>query len=155
MKTSRWQAVLASFAVVALVLAGAAAIGGCSSGAKGGQIEGRTWHVRAVAVAGGELKEAFLTVPMDARYEGGKVSGNAGCSTYTGSYTISGEKLTVTGIQAVKTSCDEFAANADAAYMTLLPGAATFTVEGTELSIYDQSGKEILHCRDEAAFQNQ
>jgi heat shock protein HslJ len=154
MKSSRLHGALASFGVVAAVLAGTLAIAGCSSSAKGGQIEGRTWHVRAVVVAGGELKEAFLTVPMDARYEGGRVSGNAGCSTYTGSYTISGEKLTVTGIQTVRTSCDQFAADADATYMALLPRVATFKVDGTELSVYDSGGKEILHCRDEEAFQN-
>jgi len=155
MKSSRLHRALASFGVVAAMLAGTLVIAGCSSSAKGGQIEARTWHVRAVAVAGGEPKEAFLTVPMDARYEGGKVSGNAGCSTYTGSYVISGEKLSVAGIQAVKTSCDQFAAVADAAYMAVLPGAATFKVEGAELSIYGNGGKEILHCRDEQAFQNQ
>jgi outer membrane murein-binding lipoprotein Lpp len=42
MKTSRLHGVLASFAVVAVMLAGTLAIAGCSSSPKGGQIEART-----------------------------------------------------------------------------------------------------------------
>ncbi len=154
METSRRHSFLASAAIVALVIAGALAIAGCSSGGpKGGQIEARTWHVRAFAQTGGDLKDAPLTVPLSARYELGKVSGSSGCSTFTGSYTISAEKLSVTDVQVANGSCDQIATDADAIYMTALPRAATFTVEGNELRIFDKDGKEILH-HHEAASQN-
>ncbi len=155
MMTPRGRTLVSSLAAVALVLAGVLAIAGCSSGGpKGGQIEARTWHVRAFAQAGGDLKDAPLTVPLSARYESGKVSGTAGCSTFTGSYTITAEKLSVTDVQVVKGSCDQIAMDADATYMAALPRAATFTVDGNDLSIFDKDGKEILHHLDERAFQN-
>ena len=155
MKSSRLHGALACFGVVSAMLAGTLAIAGCSAGAKGGQIEARTWHVLAFTNASGNLVDSPLTVPLDARYEGGKVSGSAGCSTFTGSYTVSGENLSVTGIEVVKGSCDQIAMTADATYMAALPRVATFRVDGPELSVYDGAGKEILHCRDEQAFQNQ
>ena len=38
--------------------------------------------------------------------------------------------------------------------MTALPRAATFTVDGNDLSIFDKDGKQILHHLDARAFQN-
>jgi heat shock protein HslJ len=138
------------FALVALVVAGVLASGACSS-SKGGPIEGRTWHVRAFVNASGKMVDAPLTVPLDARYESGKVTGASGCSTFAGSYAISGEVLTVSDVNIQQYTCDTIANDAHATYMAALPRAATFKVDGTELFVYDKDGKEILHCRDEQA----
>jgi heat shock protein HslJ len=140
------------FALVALVVTGSLASAACSS-SKGGPIEGRTWHVRGFADASGTMIDSPLTVPLDARYEGGNVTGSSGCSTFAGTSTVSGEVLTVSDIKVQQNTCDAIAMDANATYMAALPKAATFRIDGTELIVYDKDGKEILHCRDEQAAQ--
>ena len=140
------------FALVALVVTASLAAAACSS-SKGGPIEGRTWHVRGFADASGKLIDSPLTVPLDARYEGGKVTGNSGCSTFAGTYTVSGEVLKVSDIKIQQNTCDTIAMDANATYMAALPKASTFKVDGNELMVYDKDGKELLHCRDEKAAQ--
>ena len=145
MKTAR------TLLAAGLVAMAALASGGCSSSdAKGGPIESRDWHVTAYLDAGGAIKDAYLTVPLDARFEGGKIAGAAGCDTYSASYTLSGEKLTVTDVTAGTAQCDSYANEGRSLFMASLPLAATFKVDGTQLTIYDQGGKEVLRFAEKS-----
>jgi len=129
--------------VVTLVLAGVAACGS-SSGGKGGTIEGITWDVAAYADTSGAMKDAPVTVPMDARFEGGSVAGTSGCNQYNGPYTLSGSSLTVGPLASTKMMCDQVANDAEAAYLPALQKASTYTAEGGKLTIYDKDGKEVV-----------
>jgi hypothetical protein len=139
-----------------LVFVGLMAIVGLSlatcsgSGAKGGPIEGRDWTVKARADANGNLENAYVTVPLTARFEAGKVSGAAGCNTYTATYTLSGEKLTVASVEDGTYKCDAYATQEQTLFMAALPRAATFKVDGATATIYDSAGKEILRLAEKS-----
>ena len=135
---------LVVLAVVTLVLAGVAACGSSSSGGKGGTIEGIAWDVEAYADASGAMKDAPVTVPMDARFEGGSVAGTSGCNQYNGPYTLSGSSLTVGALASTKMLCDQIANDAETAYLAALGKAATYTAEGGKLTIYDKDAKEVV-----------
>jgi len=139
-KTARLLVVLA---VVSLVVAGVAACGS-SSGGKGGTIEGVAWDVAAYADASGVMTDAPVTVPMDARFDAGKVAGTSGCNQYNGPYTLSGSSLTVGPLASTKMLCDQIANDAEAAYLPALQKAATYTAEGGKLTIFDKDGKEVV-----------
>jgi heat shock protein HslJ len=130
-------------------------VGACSGSAgqsgqsvRGGAIEGRPWHVTAYVDAGGKMQDAFVTVPLDARFESGTVSGAAGCDSFTASYALSGGNLTVTGLQVGTYECDSYANEGRARYMAALPRAASFAVAGTKLTVYDAGGHEILRFEE-------
>jgi heat shock protein HslJ len=140
--------------VVGLVVLGALVAACSSSGGqssqsiRGGAIEGRNWRVMAYVDANGAMKDAYVTVPLDARFEGGTVAGSSGCTAFTASYAISGGNLTVSGLQAPTVSCDAWANEARTLYMAALPLAATFGVAGTKLTIYNAGGNEVLRFEE-------
>ena len=136
-------------AVVALAVAATLSLGACSgSGANGGPIESRDWQAIRYVDASGTLKDAFVTVPLVARFEGGTVAGAAGCNSYTGSYTLAAEKLTVTGLTASAYRCDAYATEGQTLFLAALPNAATFAVSGSQLTIFDGAGSEILRFKE-------
>jgi len=131
--------VAAALAISVFVLAT-----GCSTGPKGGAIENRDWQVRAYADSSGVMQDAYLTVPLYARFANGTVSGVAGCSQFTASYTISGSSLSITGLQVGTETCDSYATQGRATYMAALPLADSYQVDGTELTIFGKDGRRIL-----------
>lgn len=136
-------------ALVSLAIAIAVLTAACSSsGSKGGTIEGRDWQVRAYSDSSGTMKDAFLTVPLYARFENGTVAGTAGCSKFTASYALSGGRLTVTGLQIGTETCDSYATQARDTYMAALPLADSFQVDGTKLTIYSKDGHEALRLEE-------
>ena len=134
---------MAALAISIVVLAAA-----CSSGSKGGAIESRDWQVRAYGDPSGTMKDAFLTVPLYARFENGRVGGTAGCSKFTATYTISGGSLTITGLQVGTEKCDSYAIEGRDTYMAALPLADTYKVDGTQLTIYAKDGREVLRLQE-------
>ena len=120
----------------------------CSSISKGGAIEGRDWQVRAYGDSSGTMKDAFLTVPLYARFEKGTVGGTAGCSKFTASYTISSGSLIVTGLQVGTETCDSYGMQGRDTYMAALPLADTYKVDGSQLTIYGKDGHEVLRFQE-------
>jgi putative lipoprotein len=80
----------------------------------------------------------------DARFEGGTVSGKSGCNQYNAAYTLSGSSLTVGEIASTKMLCDQYAMDAEQAYLAALKQSATYTAEGGKLTIYNKDGKEVV-----------
>ncbi|HEX7491079.1 MAG TPA: META domain-containing protein [Candidatus Limnocylindrales bacterium] len=147
--------IVRSIVMVAFTLSLALVAAACSSGSggnaaapKGGAIESRDWQVRQYAEATGTMKEAFLTVPLYARFEAGTVSGTAGCSQFSASFAIDGAKLTVTGLQVGTEVCDSYATGGRDTYMAALPLTATFNVADTEMTFYDKDGRAILQFKE-------
>ena len=150
MRTARSLAVVGLVVLGALVAACGSSGGQSSQTLRGGAVEGRDWHVQAYADPSGNMKDAYITVPLDARFEGGTVTGSSGCTTFTAAYTISGGDLTVSGLQAGAASCDAYANEARKLYMAALPRAASFKVDGTRLTIYDTDAHEILRLDEKS-----
>ncbi|MGA2514175.1 MAG: META domain-containing protein [Candidatus Limnocylindrales bacterium] len=136
--------------LVAVVLAVSIAVlaAACSSGPQGGAIEARDWQVRAYADSSGRMQDAFLTVPLYARFENGSVAGTAGCSQFTASYAISGTRLSITGLQVGTETCDSYATQGRDTYMGALPLADSYQVDGTDLTIFDAEGHQVLRLKE-------
>jgi heat shock protein HslJ len=131
-------------AAVALAISMVVLLSGCSTGPKGGAIENRDWQVRAYADSSGAMQDAYLTVPLYARFANGTVSGTAGCSQFTASYTISGSTLSITALQVGTETCDSYATQGRDTYMAALPLADSYQVDGTELTIFGKDGHQVL-----------
>ena len=82
-----------------------------------------------------------ITVSFNAA---GEVSGDAGCNTYTGVYTVKGDALTIGPLTTSRQACDEPIATQETTYLTALQSASTFAISGNQLVIYDARNQEIL-----------
>jgi heat shock protein HslJ len=93
------------------VIAGASALllAACSTTDNGGpetappasyQVEGATFKILSV-----NGKPALKNVDADIRFEGGRISGTAGCNRLNGGFTQSGNVLTISGVAVTMMAC--------------------------------------------------
>jgi heat shock protein HslJ len=69
----------------------------------------------------------------------GGVNGFGGCNSYSASYTVSGDSLSISGLTAGMKLCDQATSDQEAAFLSSLGSAASFTME-MGLIISDGSG---------------
>lgn len=109
--------------------------------AGGSSLEGTTWILAADAPLGVALEAIVVT----AQFKDGTLSGNSGCNTYSTSYEVDGDKLTVgPDIAGTQMACPPAETAVEQAYLARLPKAAGFKVDGTTLSLTDDGGETIL-----------
>ncbi len=75
-------------------------------------------------------------------FEEDRVYGNAGCNNYFAQYTISGNKLTFTGVGATGRLCAN--PGTEAAILKALNEVASFKADNKSATLYDASGKVVL-----------
>ncbi|MDO9084845.1 MAG: META domain-containing protein [Anaerolineaceae bacterium] len=66
----------------------------------------------------------------------GKISGNAGCNNYFGTYQVEGNTLTFQEIGSTKMFCGDGLMAEESAYLAALQEAATYKITGGSLQIY-------------------
>ena len=107
----------------------------------GGELAGTSWVLTDL---NGQppLAETTITLKFLA---GGRVAGNDGCNNYSTSYTVEGDKITISPqIATTLMACEESIMKQAAAYTKALPTAATFEINGDALTLRDASGVAIL-----------
>jgi heat shock protein HslJ len=57
---------------------------------------------------------------VTAEFDDGRVAGFSGCNTYSGSYTTTGNRITITGFATTSRSCEGEAMAAEAEYLAAL-----------------------------------
>jgi heat shock protein HslJ len=72
----------------------------------------------------------------------GVLSGNAGCNTYSGSYTITGMQIKIGPLASTMMACSDPAGvmEQEAQYLAALQSAATYQIEGNRLKLRTQDG---------------
>jgi heat shock protein HslJ len=136
-------------AVVALAVVVALLTTACGSSSKSSStttatatpLEGTAWKLTTGGGMGVDLNPAGVT----ARFEAGTMSGNAGCNSYTAPYKLAGSTLVVgPNIAATAKACAGQEAAVEAAYLTILPKVAAFSITGTTLTLNDKDLKPLL-----------
>jgi heat shock protein HslJ len=133
------RTLIAGLAVVAFGLA--ACSGG--TGGTGGTLDGQTWALTSYA-KDGAMTNVPADVLVDATFDGGTVSGSAGCNRYTGPYTVDGAKLTFGNLATTMMACVGPAGDVESAYLANLAASATYTATAETLTIFDAKGASIL-----------
>jgi heat shock protein HslJ len=80
------------------------------------------------------------------RFGDASIEGSGGCNTYGGSYTASGDSLTLSDLYWTEMACmepDGIMAQ-EQAYFQALNAVASYRVEGDRLELYDEAGTQIL-----------
>ena len=107
---------------------------------------GTTWEL----VSYGDVGTPILALPDGAAIISfdteGTLSGNVGCNQFSGTYSVSGEKLKTGPIMATAMACmDAARMNQESAVLMLLNGNLSFESDGDTLTIFSEDGKSALH----------
>ncbi len=74
----------------------------------------------------------------------GSVSGSAGCNTYSASYTVDGNSLSVGVPVATKMVCDAEIMAQENIFLADLMSSVGYEISGDTLSTWDETGQKVL-----------
>jgi heat shock protein HslJ len=108
-------------------------------------LEGTVWLLKSYANADGEMVNVLPGSNVTAVFADGRVSGNASCNAYGGTYNADGGLLTISVGAVTMMMCvpDELAEQ-EQAYLDALPRANRHLVLEDELRIADPTGQTVL-----------
>jgi heat shock protein HslJ len=86
-------------------------------------------------------------VTITALFEGGAISGSAGCNSYSGSYTANNGQITISGLSSGRQVCDDDVMAAEAAFLQALPTATTYQVNGDTMTLTTPAEASTLQAR--------
>ena len=109
-------------------------------------LEGTPWMLDFYLAADGALTAVLPDTPVTAVFEGGNLTGSAGCNSFFGSYTITGESGIIIGpLGSTLMFCGEPGVmDQETAYLSLLPSAVKYGISGEQLTLYNAAGMPIL-----------
>jgi heat shock protein HslJ len=110
-------------------------------------LEGTSWQLVDYVGPNGGLVAVPQAVAASATFDAGKISGNAGCNDYTGSYTLDGDKIAVDGLAMTAMACPEIQMALEQAYTTTLSKVATYAIAGNALELKTAEGTVGLRYR--------
>jgi len=95
----------------------------CSESTSIASIENVTW-----------LLESYSAV--NATFNGGTISGYAGCNWYSGNYELKGNNLSIKELRSTERWCGEQINKLEQEYLSALRDAESYEIEGGKLRIY-------------------
>jgi heat shock protein HslJ len=126
---------LVTAAALLATLAGVAGVSGASTP----KLAGQTWLLRKLGPL--NRQHAGITARFTAS---GKVSGFSGCNSYSGSYTTSGNTISVSKKLAVtQKACSALRMAQERAYLAALTAARTYSISGTTLALKGRFGHTL------------
>ena len=89
------------------------------------------------------LRDTEITAIFD---DEGTMSGSAGCNNYSTAYEVSGDRLTVGPVASTMMMCPgpDGIMDQESAYLAALQSAATYQIEGNQLTILNAQGGRVL-----------
>jgi heat shock protein HslJ len=108
-------------------------------------LEGTTWRVVAYRAESSLVPiETSETLPRIKLAEG-RVSGNVGCNTFTGGFSLDEDRLTIEPRMAMTMmACEESLMNLEQAITARLAEVASYRQEGAGLELLDAEGETLL-----------
>jgi heat shock protein HslJ len=119
-------------------------------------LEGMPWLAVFYAGPEGRLRPVLLDTEVTATFQGGRVSGSAGCNTYTAGYQLAQDTAGIIRLEPAATTlraCAEPAGvmEQEAAYLAALPTATRYLIEGDRLTLQRQDGTDTTRVATYAA----
>ena len=110
-------------------------------------LTGNAWQLMSFNNGQGGMESNQATQKIYVTFgEDGKVSGNAGCNNFSGSYETDGDKITVGPLAATRKMCaqPEGVMETEQAFLQALGNAATYNITGDALTLFDKDGGKLL-----------
>jgi heat shock protein HslJ len=108
-------------------------------------LEGNYWSLISF-VSEDAVSSLIAETAIMAKLEDGKLTGNAGCNSYSAGYTLDGEKLSFTAAISTKMYCEipQGIMEQETAYLIALSKVARYRIIGDQLEMLDASGATLL-----------
>jgi len=107
------------------------------------EIIGREWLVEDID-GKGVIDNARTTLTFDGE---GRVYGSGGCNTYTGSYEIDGDKLSLGSVVSTRKACVPALGDQEAKFFAVLNDAERFEISPTGALVLTGSGGRSITAR--------
>jgi len=107
---------------------------------------GTLWWLNSFVDSQGIFWSAGSANPISIQFaDDGTVSGNAGCNSYSGSYTVTGSSISMSGFVTTLMYCGEPGVmDLETSYLGVLPMMKVYKISGNELTLSDGVGKITL-----------
>jgi heat shock protein HslJ len=79
------------------------------------------------------------------RFDGGELSGLAGCNSFTGSYEISGRTIAIDPLATTMMACEQAIMDQETNFLANLQNTATYSVTIDRLLLVDDQGRTLLN----------
>lgn len=107
-------------------------------------LEGTTWQLIAYLDQSGNLTMTLPEAPATLLLQEGQASGNTGCNSFFGAYTLDGEALTITPMGSTMMACPDPQMTQEQAYLAALSSVASYAIVGNQLQLADAEGVAVL-----------
>jgi heat shock protein HslJ len=104
-------------------------------------LEGPTWVVQEMSVDG-TMTAPISEAPPFAVFEDGAVAGSSGCNSYSGTYQIEGDSMTIGPLASTLMACTAELLGQETFYFELLAQTDSYEVSGDQLTL--MSGDTVL-----------
>jgi heat shock protein HslJ len=116
----------------------------CSPGdGSGGELDGTTWVLRSYA-NGGTLEIVPDGLYADARFNGVRIDGFAGCNDYAGLARAGGRTLLISQVASTQKACADIQMTFESSFLTALHDSRFYGVRADVLTIYAKGGEAVL-----------
>jgi heat shock protein HslJ len=99
------------------------------------------WDVTGYNNGNQAVTSPVLGTTLTAVFTADSVSGNSGCNTYNGSYTMDGSNITIGPLMSTKMACtDQAASDQEAQFLAALQNSTTFEQTGAVMTLRAADG---------------
>lgn len=103
-------------------------------------LEGTAWKLTALTDGKGATAP-LAGAEITALFQGGRVTGSAGCNNYTAPYKLTATSLTITASAATtRKACPQPTMRQESAYLSALAKTAAYQIEGDKLELRNAAG---------------
>ncbi|MCJ7444497.1 MAG: META domain-containing protein [Methanotrichaceae archaeon] len=107
-------------------------------------LERVSWSLDSYLSRAGKTECVLNYTEITALFELGRVSGNGGCNSYTGSYVADGNNLTISGVISTMMFCYDNISTQESEYLMNLGKIVTYNISGNLLRMMDSNRTVIL-----------
>ena len=115
-------------------------------------LAGTSWEVIGYNNGKQAVTSVLIGTTLTAEFgEDGNISGNSGCNTYRGAYTVTGDQITIGPLATTRMACPQEIMDQETQYLAALQSAATYRVEGTKLELRTKDGALAVNFQESPA----
>jgi heat shock protein HslJ len=108
-------------------------------------LEGTNWQLATLPDAKGAASTPLTGTQITALFQGGQITGSAGCNSYSAAYKVSGTNLTVNPATATTTkTCGTSIMQQETAFLKALSGIAAYQIAGDKLELRNSAGAAVV-----------
>jgi heat shock protein HslJ len=125
---------------IAILMVVTTAVVGCGNSQQTASLGGTSWKLVAWSISSQTPADFVIT----AKFDDTNISGKSAINSYSGTYTIDGDKISFGPLMSTEMAGPENEMKAESNYLQLLDQTKRFRLETGKLTFTDDAGMELL-----------